>query len=100
MVFFAEQWDGCTCGDCELCGGTAPIDFTPEEVVQRAAKAEADAVAVVEPLPVEPGISGEAAADAALLASLRRNVNDDIQERVAKAIAAQREVRHNGMYNH
>jgi hypothetical protein len=38
------NWDNCACGDCELCCGTLPHEWTPAELAARtAATAAADA---------------------------------------------------------
>lgn len=39
------QWDDCKCGDCELCGGEAPVAYTGEELAARQAREDAAAAA-------------------------------------------------------
>lgn len=79
------QWDDCSCGDCALCGGTAPLEYSEAELRERKPPTP-------EPEP-EPRARTMADDDAALLASLRSDVNETIEVRVAAALEVERKVR-------
>jgi hypothetical protein len=79
-----------------MCGGTAAVEFTPDEARSRqlatAPVAVADATKDTA-LHEEKGAEYDRDADAKLLASLHSSAMDDIEARVARAVEAERMVR-------